>query len=123
MSTELKPALDLEAALARLDGDDEFLAELAELFLGSIDELLESLNAAVQTRRPEEISDVAHAIKGSLGNFCAHPAFDAALSLETTTRAGDLRQVDELHVTLVREIERLNAVLKSEVVNAGVVSE
>jgi len=110
------PAYDLHEALARYDGDQSFLSELAEIFLDSTTSLMQELQAAIASRDPGEIGHVAHALKGSLANFCAHPACNLALKMETDCRAGQLESIEQLHHDLVQEIDRLIEAMKSELI-------
>ena len=112
--TSVLPAYDLHEALARYDGDQSFLSELAEIFLDSTTSLMQELQAAIASRDPGEIGHVAHALKGSLANFCAHPAGNLALKMETECRAGQLESIEQLHHDLVQEIDRLIEAMKSE---------
>lgn len=108
------PPYDRQAALDRFEGDSDFLKELAQIFLETTPELLGTLQSAVKNRDAKEITEGAHSIKGALGNFCAHPAYEAALQLETLSRDGVLDDVERIHEELVREIERLNSALRRE---------
>ena len=112
-STRQEPC-DLKSALARVEGDEDFLSELADIFLNSIEGLTRQLRAAVQAENRSKIGELAHAIKGSLGNFCAHPAYETSQLLETSSRDRDMREIDELHENLQHEIERLNTFLRVE---------
>ncbi|MDZ4684535.1 MAG: PAS domain S-box protein [Planctomycetaceae bacterium] len=107
-------AFDVEAALANLNGEREFLTELAGLFLHSIPELLQTLAAAIERLDANAAADAAHAIKGSLGIFCAEPAYAATLQLERDCRAGSVENMSSSHQCVVREICRLTDALRQE---------
>ncbi|MDB5338519.1 MAG: domain S-box [Planctomycetaceae bacterium] len=115
-----EPVCDLDRALAQLDGDGGFLKEMAELFLSTMPDMLNSLQVAIDTGDSAETSELAHAIRGSLATFCAHPAYDRALRLERTSRAGELGQLAEIHQSLLIEVERLNETLRAEVLQVAV---
>jgi two-component system sensor histidine kinase/response regulator len=108
------PVCDLTAALAQLDGDNRFLKEMAELFLNTIPEQLVALQAATDARNLAEVSELAHLVRGSLATFCAHPAYDAALTLERTSRAGKFEHLMQMHEELVSQVERLSDALRTE---------
>jgi len=57
------------------------------------------------------VERVAHAIKGSVGNFAAQSAFATALRLEKTGRQGDLTGAGEAWKQLEAEIEELTRAL------------
>lgn len=107
-------AFDLTAALERVDGEREFLAELTGIYLDEIPKLLASLQQAVEQSNNDAVSEVAHTIKGTVANFCAQSAFAAAFKLEQITRKGATENVSAIHQTLIREVDRLTQDLKRE---------
>jgi hypothetical protein len=50
-------------------------------------------------------------LKGSVGNFCAQGAFEAAQRLERMGKSGDLSEVETAWRALQCEMERLNPAL------------
>jgi two-component system, sensor histidine kinase and response regulator len=82
--------LDVAAALGRVGGDEELLKEISEIFLEQCPEALSEVKDAVASINPEALQCAAHSLKGSIGNFGAKAAFDAALRLEMMGRQGDL---------------------------------
>ena len=82
--------LDYAVALERLGGDEELLQEVALLFLEEYPSLLSELRAAEQTGNAHRLERAAHSLKGSVANFGAECAVQAALNLETIGRSGDL---------------------------------
>ena len=105
--------LNLAAALERVGGDNELLEEVAKLFLDSAPDLLGQIREAVARRDPQALQHAAHTLKGSVGNFGAEAAFDAALRLEKMGRAGDLAGVKEAFEALEAEMQRLEPALAS----------
>lgn len=103
--------LNLSAALDRVGGDSELLEEIAQLFLETAPGLLAQIRDAVASRNAQSLQQAAHAIKGSVGNFGAEPAFQAALRLEKMGRTGDLTGVEEACAVLEAEMERLRPAL------------
>ena len=100
-------AFDMNAALAKFDGERDFLQELAEIFLNMIPDLLKKLAIAIEEKNIKAVSEVAHSIKGSVANFCAEPAYDAAWQLERNARVGQIEYISALHQQLVHEIQRV----------------
>src|SRR5205823_6404797 len=82
--------LDKAELLKRVEDDMELLRELAALFGESCPKQLDAVRAAIAERDAAALERAAHAIKGSVGNFAAHSAFEAALRLELMGREGDL---------------------------------
>ena len=105
--------LDIEALLARLDGDRELLVEIAGLFLESSSELMDEICRAIDKGDPKGLERSAHTLKGSVGNFFAQEAVAAALRLEQIGREGALDSAPEAHEVLKKEIARLIPILEN----------
>jgi HPt (histidine-containing phosphotransfer) domain-containing protein len=103
--------IDLVAAAARLDGDIELLKDIAGLFLEECPRLLASLRDAIERNDSRMVERTAHTIKGSVSNFVAKPAKDAAQRLEQIGREGSLDDVREACRVLEQEIEQLKPAL------------
>lgn len=95
---------DLTEALARVDGDHELLTEMAELFLEESPRFVKDIRTAVERGDTQTLTYAAHTLKGSVGNFAATEAAEAARQLEQMGRKGDLAGAD-------RELARLEAAL------------
>jgi two-component system, sensor histidine kinase and response regulator len=106
---------DLKAALEGVDGEGDFLKELTEVFLATTPDMLAELKRAVELADADEVNHLAHALKGSVSNFSAHPSFSAALQLERISLEGDLQGSEAAYNDLLREIEKLSEVLRTEV--------
>ena len=98
---------DLAAALQRVEGDVELLAELADMFLEEHGSLCDQISEAIEQCDSEAVTRAAHSLKGSVGNFNARGAFEAALSIETAGRSGDLSQAPRYFDALQAELARL----------------
>jgi PAS domain S-box-containing protein len=98
---------DMASALERVEGDVELLHEMVGLFLEELPELLTNLREAVTAGDAKAIERAAHKLKGSVGNFAAQPAFEAAFRLEKIGRAGDLTEAESGFQALLQEIEPL----------------
>jgi HPt (histidine-containing phosphotransfer) domain-containing protein len=61
----------------------------------------------------DQLQRAAHALKGSVGNFCAQKAFDAALRLEKMGKSENLSEAEEAWSALEAEIERLQPALET----------
>ena len=103
--------MDRALALARVDGDEALLADLAKLFCEESPQMMAAVQAAVSARDAERLHRAAHSLKGAVATLAAGKAFDAALHLERLGRAGDLADVDKVYAVLEEEIERLRSVL------------
>ena len=99
-----QPGLDRAAVLARLDGDEEQLAELAGLFIQESPKLLSAIQQAIEQDDAQGLERAAHALKGSVGNFVIPTAVKAAQTLETMGREGNLAAADTAYAVLQEEI-------------------
>lgn len=104
--------LDKPALLARVDGDKELLAQIIEIFLEECPKQVGEIREAVAAKDAPSLARLAHKLKGSVGNFAAKRAFEAALRLETICRKGDLSDVEEVSAQLEAEIGRLQPALR-----------
>jgi CheY-like chemotaxis protein len=109
--------LNKAALLARVDGDLELLRELVELFLRDHPRRLDEIRQAVALGRNDDLVRAAHALKGSVGNFAAKDAVEAARRLEMMGHNGELTDSDgrtlaeEAFLSLEAEIARLESAL------------
>jgi len=99
--------LDRVAALERLDNDEAFLGELAGIFLKDYPRMMREIERGVLTRNAPALRHAAHGLKGSVKEFAAHDAADAAFRLEQMAMTGDLRLVEDAWANLKVEMARL----------------
>jgi PAS domain S-box-containing protein len=83
-------SFNFSEALSNIGGDENLLAELAGIFLEEYPEILANVRKAVASNDSEALVYHAHALKGSVGNFVAADAQNAARKLEQMGREGDL---------------------------------
>ena len=107
-----QPGLDKAAVLARLDGDEELLAELAGLFIRESPKLLSAVQQAIAQRDAQGLERAAHALKGSVSNFAIPTAVKAAQTLETMGHEGNLAAADTAYAVLQEEIAGFVQVLQ-----------
>jgi CheY-like chemotaxis protein len=104
-------AFDLAAALARVEGDIELLSELGELFLSECPQRLAEIRQAILEQDAIRLEQRAHAFKGSVGNFAAREAFEAAGRLERDGRERDWAQAEADWSALEASVDRLKPAL------------
>jgi two-component system sensor histidine kinase/response regulator len=105
--------LDREALLDRVGGDLDFLQEIAGLFLEDCPRLLAEIRTAVSGGDARSLEHAAHTLKGSVSNFGAEAAREAAFRLETLGRAGDLAPAPEAFTNLEQEIQKFTQALNA----------
>ena len=107
------PVLDRAAALARVDGDAEFLQELAIDMLESLDQLGAEITDAARSGHARRLMTSAHALKGSAANFFAKRVIESATCMEQIGRAADLTDVDERLPDLMTHLDEFRAELRA----------
>ena len=105
---------DRAKVLENFGGDEALLGEVAALFIAAWPENLARLRAALAAADAEALRGAAHAVKGSVANFCADRAVQAARQLEMTGRAGDLDQAAAQFEDVVARVEEVIAALEPQ---------
>ena len=85
----------------RFDGDVDLLRVVAETFLESTPPLLSEMREALAAKDSGSVSRIAHRLRGSLANFGADEAVEAAFRLERMGAEGDLQGAHDACETLV----------------------
>ncbi len=88
-------------------GERELLAEIVGVFMDNWPSQLEEVRSAVAARDPEAIRTSAHKIKGSVLNFRAKGARDAAKALEYAGNDGTLDDIDAQLAAFEAELARV----------------
>jgi len=81
--------LDLDQTLELLDGDEDALKQLVELFFADLPKNLQMLKTAASAGDCTQLAATAHTLKGSTGIFNAAQATAAAERVEVAARGGD----------------------------------
>ncbi|HEY2930392.1 MAG TPA: response regulator [Acidobacteriota bacterium] len=113
-------AFNPTAALDRFEGDMALMKEVVGLFFEDCPRLLSDIREAISRRDVQSLERAAHKLKGSVGNFSADAAFNAALVLEKMAFGQDLARIHEACQGLEAEIARLKPEL-SAFIQEGVV--
>ncbi|NNF10535.1 MAG: PAS domain S-box protein [Acidimicrobiia bacterium] len=85
----IEPLVDTAAALGRVGGSMEVLAEVTSIFLDGYPEQFDALRGAVEAGDLATSAKVAHRLKGELGTLGAMEAFEAGQEVVTLARAHD----------------------------------
>ena len=105
--------LDRAMALARVGGDVELLKEIGALFLDEYPRALDDIRHALATGDASLLERAAHGLKGSVANFGARPAVDAAFQLEQFGRSRNLETAPAALAALEKALACLNAELSA----------
>jgi HPt (histidine-containing phosphotransfer) domain-containing protein len=92
---------DRNELIERLDGDQEFLCDLLQIFRDDCDANLQNARTALRERDLPGLMHVAHTMKGMLKSLCMNRAGEIAHALETCAR----QQQSELAESLLVELE------------------
>ncbi len=112
------------ATLAQLldldDGGLGLLQEMCQLFDEDMPPRILAMEEAIKAHKPEEMGDVAHAVKGAAGTMGALKVRALALALETLGRTGKGDQSAEVLVERLKvEYARAQAALQAFVCAKG----
>jgi two-component system sensor histidine kinase/response regulator len=113
------PAFDRRAALARLDGDEALLQEIAGIFLIDGPRYFKEMQRAMSDGDGQALSRWAHTLKGSTAYLGAADATAAAVRLETIGKEGDLAGAPAALRSLDEELQRLLAGIKALTLEAA----
>lgn len=105
--------LDRELAMTRVGGDAELLKEIAILFLDDYPSALSDLHQALDRGDARAVERTAHGLKGSVANFGASTAVEAARSIENLGRSQKLAEAAQVLNTLELALAALRPELES----------
>jgi CheY-like chemotaxis protein len=112
-TAEGQRALDKATALANLGGDERVLAEAGNMFLVECSRLMSEVREAIHRNNASALEHAAHIIKGSVGTFAAHRAYETARRLEELGHEGRLKDAEGVYANLEAEMDRLRHDMES----------
>jgi len=95
-------------------GCADVLADVVAMYLESVPDKLVALHAALESGQIEELTKLAHGLKGESGSVGASRVVAQAAKMEQSARQGDLAACRSYMPLLEQELERVTAVLKQE---------
>ena len=98
---------DLSAALERVGGDEELLKEIAGLFLEDAQKSMALIRAAIDESDEMALQRSDHSLKGSVANFGAEEAVEAAFQLEKMGVDGKLEGASDAFRVLDSEMQKV----------------
>lgn len=104
---ETTEIIDEDLILSRVFGDKHLLNELINIFKKNYPRVMDDIKTAIENRDAYKLERSAHSIKGSVGNFSAKDAYEAAFRLEKLGEANKLSQAKEAYKKLEIQIDRL----------------
>lgn len=104
--------LDIKKTLEQVGGDRKLLKEIIDIYCEEYPKQLSRIQQAIDKNDTATIGEVAHTVKGTVGNFGSKSAFEAALYLEKIGKSGKLSVALNAFDALKKELERLELELK-----------
>ena len=109
---------DMTEALENVGGDMDLLKEIIEIFLEDFPKQMKEIQEGIDKGDAHVVERAAHSLKGSVANFAAKRAHEAAYRLEVLGREVNLGEANEALADLEKEIEGLKGALDSAVKSA-----
>jgi two-component system sensor histidine kinase/response regulator len=103
--------VDRNDVLERVGGDEELLHEIIGIFLEEYPSLIAGIRSAVEKQDARSLERSAHNLKGSVCNFGARSATQAALELELMGRKGETHSAGPVVEALELELISLHNAL------------
>ncbi len=105
--TDTNASIDGEALLKRIDGDMEFLVEMARMFMDGHPSLMTGIQRSIESRDFDGLYRSAHTLKSMFGNLYAQSAIEQAAALELMGKEGRLQGATESLARLEKEVENV----------------
>jgi len=107
-----KDVFDMPKALEVVNGDRELFKEIATLFLENLPDNIAQIRGAIAKSDADALDRAAHSLKGSVGNFGAKRAFEAAHRLELMGKEARLTEAEGALSELETELKDLETAVK-----------
>ena len=113
IETWSKDVFDLSKALKVVVGNKELFQEIAVMFLEDLPGNLSKIRKEIVDGNPPALELAAHSLKGSVGNFGAKRAYEAAYQLEKLGKEGKMGDAAVALSKLEKEFMALAAEMKN----------
>lgn len=91
-----KPSpIDMETALERTGGDEEFLFDLIEIFMEDFEPKVAELKSAIKDQNFTSIQEIGHYLKGSSANLSLMQIREVSYQIEIAGKEQNLEQAKE----------------------------
>jgi two-component system sensor histidine kinase/response regulator len=105
---------DRQRILENLGGDDELLAEIAEMLFSEAEIGVRAIRSAIDKADAKALHNAAHSLKGAVSNFAADRATAAAEALEQCGKVANLAAAEPLYVELSVAVNELVVALRND---------
>ena len=106
-------SIDQQSLFDHVDGDQELLEELIEIFVDYYPGQLQILKAAIENGDCVAIRETAHQFKGALSNFYVKDAARLAKDIEEAGKNQQVAEAKSAFEQLHSEVEKLNVELNA----------
>ena len=89
----MKAPIQMDELLERVSGNMDFIKLMMNTFFSSYEERLAALDQAFEARDYEEVADLAHKLKGVVGNLSIKEAFELLKKLHVEAHMKNDRQI------------------------------
>lgn len=93
------------------DGDRQFERDLLSMYVDDTRSQLSKLGDAVSNRDVQQVTKLAHYLKGSSGNVGIKPLHTCAANLEAQARRGELSSSQQLLAEMIGLFQQVQRVL------------
>jgi HPt (histidine-containing phosphotransfer) domain-containing protein len=111
--------MDFARAIEEFEGDEDFLMEVVEGFVGNVESQIEIIRQAISEGDAEVVGKEAHSIKGGAGNLTADELSKIALELENIGKSGNLEEGAQTLGRLEKEFRFLKAYVGNRSIEKG----
>ncbi len=105
------PIFDKNSLLERVDGDEEFLRNLMNLFINDFKNYYTKLDQSIHNNDLELLASTAHSLKGSSANISALSLSHISKAIEQAGKNNDLQTAAGLLIKLDEEYQKLKQVV------------
>ena len=113
MADDEIPDIDLRHALDAVEGDEDLLRSVVQVFLEEYPKLIVELDQAIRDKDVTVATRAAHTIKGATRIFEYEPVTELSKTLEQHGREAEFEAAEKLFPKLQAECERLSRRLKA----------
>ncbi len=108
------PPYDRGKILENLGGDEELLAQIAEMFFSEAESRVREIRDSISSGDAKALHSAAHSLKGAVSNFAADRATAAAAALEQCGKLADLAEAERLLAELSSAVDEVVTALRAD---------
>jgi len=114
IAQDQSPIFDRADALSRIDGDEDLLTVLLDMFVADAPNYLAELDNALSSQDWPRLHRASHTLKGVFATFSAQRGEHLAQQLEHSAKAADVEACTELALRMHAEVQAFIEVIQPE---------